>query len=341
MNYPLPITIDKYQIINKIGSGQYGLVLHVLDRALQAEKAIKILDLADPKRFMEKLEEAQILHKCRHKNIVEINEANIFDVSGQPKVILDLEYVSHGSLEKAMLNRYIPISESVKHMIDVLSGLEYAHSQGFLHRDIKPGNILIGDSISKLSDFGLATSYSVNSCCSPQGYITHLAPEFYTTNSTTKLTDIFAAGMTFYRIVENISNWRALTQNLPKLQDHIRKGRLISQIGFSKYTPQPIKRIINKACNPDPVKRFQTAHEMSQSLSKLRFNISWVKIDDTHWSGISGNDLYSLECNNSKNKYKIDLLKNKRRQQNNCTSCNDFQEAMNIIHDIVAETTLC
>jgi len=197
MHSPLPSTIDKYQIINQIGSGHYGIVAHVLDRALHAEKAIKILDLSDPKKYVEKLEEAQILHKCSHKNIVEINEANIFNVSGQLKVILDLEYIPLGSLEKAMENRYVPISESVKHMLDVLSGLEYAHSQGFLHRDIKPGNILIGNNITKLSDFGLATSFSTSSCGSPQGYTTHLAPEFYNTNSTTILTDIFAAGMTF------------------------------------------------------------------------------------------------------------------------------------------------
>jgi len=173
--------IDKYQIIHSLGSGSFGSVFRVHDRALNAEKAIKILDVTDPTQFIVSLEEAHILNGCRHKHIVTINEANVFDVLGQARVILDLEYISLGSLQGALESRWVSIQEAVECIRCALLGLEHAHGLGILHRDIKPGNILLGATGAKLSDFGLATTGAVVAPVgSAQGYVTHLPPEFFT-----------------------------------------------------------------------------------------------------------------------------------------------------------------
>lgn len=125
-----PIVINKYQVVEPLGSGSFGEVYRVVDRALQTEKAIKILGVTDPTHFLASLEEAQILNKCRHKHIVTINEANIFDVSGSPRVILDLEYIPEGSLEDALEARWVSTKESIQFMRGALQGLEHAHAQG-------------------------------------------------------------------------------------------------------------------------------------------------------------------------------------------------------------------
>jgi serine/threonine-protein kinase len=172
-------SIDKYQIIKPLGSGNFGQVYHVFDRALRAEKAIKVLENTDPSAFMKNLEEAHILNRCRHKHIVTINEANIFVVNGQRRVVLDLEYIPEGSLEAALASRRVSIKETVAYVRGVLLGLEHAHAQGFLHRDVKPGNILLARAYPKLSDFGLATASGATLIGSAKGYRPHLPPEYY------------------------------------------------------------------------------------------------------------------------------------------------------------------
>jgi eukaryotic-like serine/threonine-protein kinase len=98
--------IDKYLVQEEIGSGNYGVVYRVLDRALNVEKAIKVLKDSPTQNFMEQLEEARILYICRHKNIVSVNEANIFRIENKPRVVIDMELIRGTSLEKYMEENY-------------------------------------------------------------------------------------------------------------------------------------------------------------------------------------------------------------------------------------------
>ena len=259
---PTPTAIDKYEVISPLGAGNFGQVFHVFDRALGTEKAIKVLLATDPSKFMQSLQEAQILNKCQHKHIVTINEANVFPVNGIQRVVLDLEYIPEGSLEAALASRWVSVRESVNCIRGALHGLEHAHAQGFLHRDVKPGNILLSPMASKLSDFGLATDAGLALIGSGRGYRPHLPPEYYVSPLTTEQTDVFAVGVTLFRALSNISDWRAVISAIPNLQQHQKAGRLIQCIGFAAYIPQVLRRIVMKACHPDPSKRFPSAHAL-------------------------------------------------------------------------------
>jgi eukaryotic-like serine/threonine-protein kinase len=199
--------IDKYEILDHLGNGQFGSVYLANDRALDTQKAIKVLDLDDPDDFMKKLEEAQILHKCRHKHIVKVNEANICTVEGEPKVIIDMEYLKDGSLESKTFHNDITTHQIHNLMIDVLFALEHAHTKGVLHRDVKPANILLCDYGAKLSDFGLATIVEGHHSGSAKGYITHLPPEYFRNRKTNVQTDVFATGITYFRCICGFMNW--------------------------------------------------------------------------------------------------------------------------------------
>jgi serine/threonine-protein kinase len=333
-----PTYIDKYQLIKPLGSGNFGQVYHVFDRALGAEKAIKVLGNTDPAAFMKNLEEAQILNRCRHKHIVTINEANIFVVNGQRRVVLDLEYVPEGSLEAALSNRWVSIKESVSYVRGVLLGLEHAHAQGFLHRDVKPGNILLASTNPKLSDFGLATASGAALIGSAKGYRPHLPPEYYTHPATTAQTDIYAVGITLFRSLSNISDWRAVIQAIPNVTKYLQDGTLLTHIGFEEFIPESLRRIVRKACHPDPTKRFATAAELRQKLDSLRFDVDWIRIADDEWRGYSGKKIH--RCVADVTSCKLITTVNNRRVSLHCQSFTTPSAVMTYMYHHVAETTM-
>jgi len=335
---PPPTSIDKYQVIASLGSGHFGEVFHVFDRALSAEKAIKVLANTNSAAFMKNLEEAQILNRCRHKHIVTINEANIFLVNGQHRVVLDLEFVPEGSLESALSTRWISTKETITYIRGALHGLEHAHGQGFLHRDVKPGNILLARANPKLSDFGLATDSGATLLGSAKGYRPHLPPEYYVRPGTSVQTDIFAVGMTMFRSLANISDWRAIINSTPNFAQHFQQGTLISKLGFEAYIPDSIRRIVRKSCNPDPVKRYSSAAEVGQHLDALRFGIDWVKDADNEWHGFDSGKQY--RCVVDIASCKLTTYINGRRNSSLCHKYTSASDAIKAMHLHVANTTL-
>lgn len=333
-----PVSIDKYQIVEHLGSGSFGDVYRVHDRALKAEKAIKVVGATDPAKFLSNLQEAQILNKCRHKHIVVINEANIFPVNGTRRVVLDLEYIAEGSLESALCSRWISIKDAVNCIRGALLGLEHAHAQGFLHRDIKPGNILISNAGAKLSDFGLATNAAVDLIGSAQGYTTHLPPEYFTDSQTTVSSDVFATGITFFRAVSNIADWCGVTRSIPLIRLKIEKGKFIDAIGFAEFIPGAVRKIISKACAVDASKRFQCAKEMRQKLDSLRFSIDWISIGSHKWEGRLGSTVYTAEVIPTSNE--VNFKKNGRKVSAKCMKFPSLSAAISALHNEVASTTL-
>jgi len=333
-----PSEIDKYEIIRHLGSGHFGNVYLSNDRALDQIKAIKVLDVPDPNNFMKELEEAQILNKCRHKHIVEVNEANLYDVNSKLSVIIDMEYIEGGSLESLMENQFISVINGVEIVRDVLFGLEHAHTQGILHRDIKPANIMLGKNTAKLSDFGLATSMNQGKAGSPRGYITHLAPEYFTNATTSIVTDIFAVGITLYRVVCNISDWRALIGTLPNPRYVIQRGKLISMLGYPPHVPSQIRRIINKACHINPSQRYKSASDMRKAIDKLRPGIKWNFVNSQKWEGscCHTRTTHEISIETKRTGHHVITKKNGRKVTAECKFFSQQNEAENYLHDVVS-----
>jgi serine/threonine-protein kinase len=336
-----PAVIGKYSIIRHLGSGQFGNVYQAHDRALDAQKAIKVLNVADPTTFMAELEEAQLLNRCKHKNIVAVNEADVYDVAGQMKVIIDMEDIATGSLESRVASEFVAATEAIEWMIEALFGLQHAHDQNVLHRDIKPANIMLCGNCAKLSDFGLATRVHAGMNCSPTGYTTHLAPEVFNLGTTNVQTDVYALGITLFRIVSNWLDWNDMVFNLKNCDEKLRTGKVVSALGYPDYVPAKIRRIINKACNADPAKRYQSATEMQQALNGLEKNVAWKRLTRTRWSGVAIENAceYEIEVQ-QRRQYHVQLLKNGRRQSSQCGRFDSEQEALSHVHGLVCSSCL-
>lgn len=332
--------IEKYILLEYLGNGAFGSVYRAHDRALNAEKAIKVLNASDPNEIKKQLEEAQILHKCKHKNIVHVNEANIYEINNIPHIVIDMEYLPDGSFEKAIKEGRLSIHSSIQIIIDCLFALEHAHFNGVLHRDVKPANIMLCQYGAKLSDFGLATVLGLKISGSPNGYITHLPPEYFLEQKTTVLTDIFAVGMTLFRAVNYIQDWDQAIQSLSQPMDLVHSGTLAANIGYEPFIPLKLKKIINKAISPNPSQRYQSASEFRQALERLRLNIDWRPMTKDLFTGIDTRSgcQYQIELSSTSRSVNIDLKRNGRKRLADCVNFQDTAQAYQYLYGHIGTT---
>lgn len=204
------------------------------------EVAVKVIPIYSAKERSRALREGQIAEGLRHPNIVETLEV----IPGDLEVYLVTEFVHGVPLDVAA--RHYSLDEVVEVLVQVLEALSYAHSQGVIHRDIKPQNVLVdGSGRAKLTDFGVAyragdtrltqTGYAVGT----SGYI---APEILDGEDPTELTDVYAVGATA----------RALLAHQPE------------------ELPPRLLEFVNRATSPNPAHRPRSANAALKLLTGRR-----------------------------------------------------------------------
>lgn len=270
-----------YKLEEKLGNGSFGAVYRAFDTVLNIDKAIKILDVPDPDYADAVFKEAKNSYKCRHNNIVNINGGDLQEYDGERLFVIDMELCEGGSVEELIEEHSMTVIQGLQIIKDVLYGLEHAHIHSIIHHDIKPANILINNGIAKLSDFGLSTFK--NDYAESYAYISHSAPESFYDSTATVALDIFAVGMTLFRMVNSYSNWNDIIDRVENFDKVLRNGALIKKIGYMPFVPSKVKKIINKACHPEPTKRYASAKDMRNDIEKLKFLHDWQYIDDMNW----------------------------------------------------------
>lgn len=262
-----------YDLNNRLGSGAFGEVWLVNDRALGVQRAIKFIPphkISNPTNFYE---EPHTLTELKHDNIIEVTDAGKTQ-DGQLYIAMD--YYPNGSISDFIKGGIVPMRYAIKLICDICRGLEYAHSKDFIHRDIKPANIIIDQrNNGRLSDFGLATKLNIDGTASPYGYIGHLAPEVINDDITNKLTDIYAVGVTLYRLV-NGDGYLPMTIDPDELLELIKEGKFPNRNHYRPFVPSTLRGIINKALEVNPNNRHKSASELRHKLERLSIMGDWM-----------------------------------------------------------------
>ena len=147
--------LGPYEIVEQIGAGGMGEVYKAKDTRLDRTVAIKVLPshLADNPDLKQRFErEARAVSSLNHPHI-----CTLFDVGEQDGTdFLVMEYIEGESLADRLKKGALPLDQALLHAIEIADALDKAHRQGVVHRDLKPGNIMLTKSGAKLLDFGLA-----------------------------------------------------------------------------------------------------------------------------------------------------------------------------------------
>lgn len=332
-------TIDKFQILDHLGNGCFGHVFLCYDPFLQREIAIKVIKVPEPVKFVNAVKEGQTLDKCRHKHIVDVKDVRATLYNTEPVVIIVMEYLSKGSIQKHIEKRFISVKEACKIIQQSLLGLEQAHNNNVLHRDVKPGNIMFGDNgEAKLSDFGLAINYH-SDLSDVSGYKPHQPLEVIEGNPMDKLSDIYATGITFYRLLNNTNKLPFTFKKKEEWLKAVKKDQFPPRL-FLPHIPEKVIKILNKSIHKSKTTRFQTCTEFRQSLEKLNFNIDWVSIDKDNWTGNNKGDSFTLTKYKKRTGWVIDFKKNDIRRTENCISNIPDDEVEEEFFKIIKDTNL-
>ncbi len=195
-------TLDKYQVLEKIGVGGFGVVYKAYDPFIKRHVAIKTCTSEDTETRERFMREAEIAGNLHHRNIVTVYDFGFKD--GVPYLVQ--EYLSGEDLDRKIKRRdFLSLPEKLLYLVQIARGLQYAHSRGVVHRDIKPANIrILEDDTAKIMDFGIAKLAQHQEALTQAGITlgtaAYLAPEQIRGGAFDARTDLFSFGVLAYEL---------------------------------------------------------------------------------------------------------------------------------------------
>ncbi|MDB4444313.1 protein kinase [bacterium] len=260
--------IGKYVATDIIGSGAYSIVYKGFHKSLNLPAAIKMLrhDLAlSPDYLTDFWNEAKTVASMNHENII-----RVYDIEELYRTVFIIMELVEGESLKDMIQRLksIPPSVVADFLVQICSGLAYAHQQGILHQDINPTNIFVQpEDRIKILDFGLACPPGTDDRSIFDGTIHYMAPEQIKCAPVDERTDIYALGITAY---EMVAGRTPLEENRVKAIMDMHLNRDVPDPGkVVPGLPEALRRFIVKACQRDPSQRYQDIGQALEDLQPL------------------------------------------------------------------------
>src|ERR1700687_1047488 len=279
--------LGPYEIQSPLGAGGMGEVYRARDTRLDRTVAIKILPahLSDDPEAKQRFDrEARTISSLNHPNI-----CTLHDVGHQDGIdYLVMEYLEGETLADRLRKGPLPVEQVLKYGIEVCEGLEKAHLSGVVHRDLKPGNIMLTKTGAKLMDFGLAkvsvaspaaTSGLTATLTQPMrshpltaqgtvvGTFQYMAPEQVEGKEADARSDIFALGAVLYEMATGKRAFEGKTPASAMAAVLEREPAPISSV--QPTTPPALERLVKTCLDKDPDERWQTAHDVKLQLRQI------------------------------------------------------------------------
>ena len=295
---PMPSRLGPYEIVTRVGAGGMGEVYKATDTRLGRTVALKVLppQVASDPALRARLErEAKAVSSLNHPHI-----CTLHDIGSQDGIdFLVMEYLEGDTLANKLAQGPLPLPQALQVGVEIADALDKAHRQGVIHRDLKPGNIMLTRSGAKLLDFGLAKLHSAGAAAglsaaptvtspltgagSVVGTFQYMAPEQLEGHEADGRSDIFAFGAVLYEMVTGRRAFTGATQ--ASVVASILKDTPPQASTLQASVPPILDGIIATSLAKSPDDRWQTAGDIGRQLKLVQTSSTSASIPRTALTG--------------------------------------------------------
>ena len=278
-----PAAIPGYAILEEIGSGGMGVVYRATQVSLGRAVALKVIragELAQPRDQKRFVQEAEVVAKLRHPNIVQVFDVGV--AQGQPYYTMEL--IAGVPLSKRLAGERIPDREAARLVATLARAVDHAHQHGIVHRDLKPENVLLdADGTPKLVDFGVAKRLAVDDGLTevgkPIGTPSYMAPEQAAGKKEIgPAADIYSLGVILYKLATGRVPFEG--DNLYDILHKIITEEPVSPAWYRTDIPRDLEAICLKCLRKNPAERYATAADLAADLDRYlnheRISVGWT-----------------------------------------------------------------
>ncbi len=283
MNLTGSVIANRYEIIEEIGSGGMAIVYKAKCQLLNRFVAVKVLrtDLQNDKEFVRRFNvEAQAAASLAHPNIV-----SIYDVGNENGLhYIVMEYVEGKTLKEYIDEKEgLPWREAVDYAIQIAKGIDQAHKNSIIHRDVKPHNIIMtSDGVMKVTDFGIArANVQTTMTCDDTaiGSVHYISPEQARGGYTDERSDIYSLGITLYEMLTGVVPFdsdRPVTIAIKHIQEAPRPPR-----EHNISIPLALEKIVLKMIAKEVSARYKSVSELIEDMQSVLYDPSRKIVLDT------------------------------------------------------------
>ena len=278
----LGITIAQYEILSRLGGGGMGVVYAARDKKLGRHVALKCLppewshDEAARQRFVR---EAQAASASDHRNICTIHD---IIAAEDGRLFIVMPSYDGQTLKQRLQAGPVPVDEAIDIAAQVAEGLARAHERGVIHRDIKPGNLMLAEDAVKILDFGLAKlagSQDLTAAGSTLGTVAYMSPEQTRGDDIGPESDIWAVGVVLY---EMLSGRQPFKGGYPEAIGHaILRDTPVPLRDSDSTVPEALEQIVFRALHKQPAVRYKSARDLARALRHLQGRSTQIESGST------------------------------------------------------------